>query len=312
MGIFLGLANYFLQRRALANVDSPVDNESVSPCKWLILFGLIAGLVGLVAFFLQHVTLARMLVWVVVAIVLTIYAYYMRQEFRGPGSLNERRHTLVKMGVAIFLMLEAVVFFVLYHQMPTSLNLFAVHNVHPNLFGFPIDPQSFQVLNPIWIVLLCPILAAGYAELSNRGVAMTIPYKFALGMTCCGISFSLLYFARFAHDATGMVSSGWLVASYLFQSAGELLVSALGVAMVAELVPRRMTGFVMGTWFLTSSVSGVIGASVASYAALPRNLQPGIESLMIYTEVFAHIGLITLGIAAVLWLLAPRLNALIR
>lgn len=35
--------------------------------------------------------------------------------------------------VAFLLMLEAVVFFVLYSQMPTSLNSFAIHNVEHNI-----------------------------------------------------------------------------------------------------------------------------------------------------------------------------------
>jgi POT family proton-dependent oligopeptide transporter len=78
--------------------------------------------------------------------------------------------------------------------------------------------------------------------------------------------------------------------------------------MVAELVPAQIAGFVMGMWFLTSAVSGFIGATVASYTALPKHIKPGIESLMIYTHVFAWIGIVTLLIAIGMWLLSPRLN----
>jgi proton-dependent oligopeptide transporter, POT family len=78
--------------------------------------------------------------------------------------------------------------------------------------------------------------------------------------------------------------------------------------MVAELVPGRIAGFVMGMWFLTSAVAGFIGASVASYTALPENIKPGVESLFIYTDVFACIGLVTLGIALLMWFLSPRLS----
>ena len=216
----------------------------------------------------------------------------------------------LRMLLAFILMVEAVGFFTLYQQMPMSLNLFAVNNVNASLFGVPINPQSFQALNPIWIVTMSPMLAMFYERLNQRGCSFPIPYKFALGMTCCGLSFVILYFARFIHDDSGMVSSLWLVASYLFQALGELLVSALGVAMVAELVPPKIAGFVMGMWFLTSSVAGFIGASVASYTALPRDLQPGIDSLMIYTQVFACIGLVTLVVALLLWLISPRLSRL--
>ena len=157
---------------------------------------------------------------------------------------------------------------------------------------------------------MSPVLAIFYNRLNRVGIAFATPYKFALGMTCCGVGFLSLYFCRFAYDAQGFVSSGWLVGAYLFQSMGELLVSALGVAMVAELVPQRMTGFVMGAWFLTSAVAGFTGASVASYTAVPGTVQPGLESLMIYTRVFGCIGLLTLLVALLMWLLAPQLNRL--
>ena len=107
-----------------------------------------------------------------------------------------------------------------------------------------------------------------------------------------------------------MVSSWWLVASYLLQSLGELFVSALGVAMIAELVPAQMTGFVMGMWFLTSAVAGFTGAWVSSHTAMSKNVRPGMESLMVYTDVFFSIGLATLGVAVILWLISPRLSRL--
>lgn len=78
--------------------------------------------------------------------------------------------------------------------------------------------------------------------------------------------------------------------------------------MVAQLVPSQITGFVMGMWFLTSSVAGFIGATVAGFTALPTNVAPGIQSLTLYTQVFAYIGLATLGIGLVMWLSASRLD----
>lgn len=101
--------------------------------------------------------------------------------------------------------------------MPTSLNLFAVNNIKPVLLGIVLDPQSFQALNPIWIILMSPVLAAFYNALNRHGYSFSIPYKFASGMLCCGLSFSLLYFARYMHDGHGIVSSWWLVASYFFK-----------------------------------------------------------------------------------------------
>ncbi|MFI4962614.1 MAG: oligopeptide:H+ symporter [Legionellales bacterium] len=301
-GLLVGLANYWLQHQYVNHISTTADRRKITPMHWALIFLGIVVCTETSAYLLQHVLIAKNLLSCIIIVAILFYFSLMRKESRVSS---------MKMLVALVLMFEAVIFFTLYQQMPTSLNLFAVHNVLPTFLGFTIDPQSFQALNPIWIVLMSPVLAMGYGSLSKRGVLFTVPYKFALGMTMCGISFLMLFFARYFHSDTGMVSSGWLIGSYLFQSLGELLVSALGVAMVAELVPSRIAGFVMGMWFLTSSIAGFIGAKVASYTALPKHIQPGIESLMIYTHVFACIGIVTLCIALFMWLLAPRLNRFI-
>lgn len=299
IGLVMGLANYWFQHHCVAHINTDADKRVISPGYWLlVLFGVTMFTAGC-AYLLQHVMLAKNLLWLVTASVLLAYGLLMKKE---------NHQVRMKMLVAFILMVEAVLFFTLYQQMPTSLNLFAVNNVIPDFFGMTIDPQSFQALNPIWIILMSPVLAAVYRGVHRKKLKFAIPYKFALGMSMCGISFLLLYFSRYFYTDNGMVSSWWLIISYLFQSLGELLVSALGVAMVAELVPASVGGFVMGMWFLTSAVAGFIGASVASYTALPATTKPGIDSLLIYTDVFACIGIITLLISLAMWLLAPRLN----
>lgn len=299
IGLLIGLANYWLQHQFIAHINTEADKREVPSFHWLmILFGILL-LTEFSAYLLQHVMLAKNLFWCITLIVIGYYLFMLQKQ------TNAMRKRML---VALALMLEAVIFFTLYQQMPTSLNLFAVNNVTPVFLGITIDAQSFQALNPIWIVLMSPILAYSYGFLNKKGIIFSIPYKFSLGMTMCGLSFLMLFFARYFYTEQGMVSSWWLIISYLFQSIGELLVSALGVAMVAELVPAQITGFVMGMWFLTSAIAGFIGATVASYTALPEQIKPGVGSLMIYTDVFACIGIVTLIIALFMWLLSPRLS----
>jgi POT family proton-dependent oligopeptide transporter len=302
VGLCLGLVNYWFQRKHVANVNTEADMREIGVVQWTIVIFSIFLFTEIAAYLLQHVMLAKNLLWAITILVVGVYMLMMRKQGKA---------SFMRMLVALALMIEAVIFFTLYQQMPTSLNLFAVHNVIPTFFGISIDPQSFQALNPIWIVIMSPVLAYFYRKLNQTGVMFTIPYKFALGMTMCAISFLVLYFARYFYTGNGLVSSWWMIFSYLFQSIGELLVSALGVAMVAELVPAANAGFVMGMWFLTSAVAGFIGASVASYTALPEHIKPGVESLIIYTDVFACIGLVTLVISVIMWILSPRLTRFI-
>lgn len=299
IGLLVGIANYWLQHQYVAHINTEADKRVITLKHWTIILLGIVSLTVSAAFLIQHVMIAKNLLWFITAVVVVSYGLIMRKESKA---------SFMRMLVAFALMVEAVIFFTLYQQMPTSINLFAVNNVVPTFFGITIDPQAFQALNPIWIVLMSPVLAYFYGKMHKKGMSFAIPYKFALGMTMCAVSFLVLYFARFFYTGNGMVSSWWLISSYLFQSLGELLVSALGVAMVAELVPAQVAGFVMGMWFLTSSVAGFLGATVASFTALPENIQPGLDSLMIYTNVFACIGIVTLVISILMWLLSPRLS----
>lgn len=299
IGLVLGLVNYWFQHGHVAHINTAADMRKITLKHWFVVLVGILALTQISATLLQHVMIAKNLLWGITIAVVGYYSYLMRKEDRA---------SFMKMLVALILMIEAVIFFTLYQQMPTSINLFAVNNVIPTFFGITIDAQSFQALNPIWIVLMSPVLAYFYGRFNRNKVGFSIPYKFALGMTMCAVSFLMLYFARYFYTGNGMVSSWWLIISYLFQSLGELLVSALGVAMVAELVPASIAGFVMGMWFLTSAVAGFLGATVASFTALPEHIKPGVESLMIYTNVFACIGLVTLIIAIFMWLLSPRLS----
>jgi len=299
IGLVIGLANYWFQHQHVAHINTPADKRPLGVWQWVVLLSGVILLTQGAAFLLQHVMIAKNLLWCIVLGTVIAYCALMR---------HENKATCLRMLVAFALMLEALLFFTLYQQMPTSLNLFAVNNVESSILGIAIDAQSFQALNPLWIVLMSPILAYFYNFLHKKGIAFSIPYKFAMGTFMCSLSFLLLYFSRYFYTDNGIVSSWWLIFSYLFQSLGELLVSALGVAMVAELVPASIAGFVMGMWFLTSAVAGFIGATVASYTALPAHIKPGVESLMIYTNVFACIGLVTLVIAFLMWLLAPKLN----
>lgn len=299
IGLLLGLLNYRLQRHLVAGINNAAERRLISLWQWWVIVLCIAALTGLCTYLLEHLMIAQLLLWLMIGGLICVYFYYFSYEDK-----KERQ----RMMVALVLMIEGVIFFILYQQMPTSLTLFAVNNVIPHLLGIPIDPQSFQVLNPLWIIIMGPLLAMFYRQLYQRGVFFPTPYKFATGMILAGFSFVILFFARFWPNEQGMVSSWWLVASYLFQSTGELLVSALGVAMAAELVPVSIRGFVMGMWFMMPSVAGFIGAQVASYTSLPANIEAGFSSLVIYTQVFLWIGLITVGVGGILWLLAAPLQ----
>lgn len=210
-----------------------------------------------------------------------------------------------RMIVALIMMLEAVVFFILYGQMPTSLNFFAIHNVERTFLGFQFEPEQFQALNPFWIMLASPLLAAGYNRLGEK---LTMPFKFAIGIALCSLAFLVLPLGAYFANKLGIVSIGWLVLSYGLQSIGELMVSGLGLAMIAQLVPQRLMGFIMGTWFLTSAIATIIAGFIANMSAISSAIIDPKQSLQVYSRVFMQIGIYTGIIAIIMFIFAPKLK----
>lgn len=270
--------------------------KSPEPVKfWVypLLFAVLVGIWSLIQFLLSSYDWVILGLKVIIAIVLTIY---MVASFRQQGRARRRLFAV------LILMVEAVVFFTLYHQMPTSINLYAVLHVYPSLLGVHFDPQSFQALNPLWIIIWSPFLTKIYQKNVLTSNPWNIFQKFAMGMFCCGLSYLVLYISHFFVDEHVRISAYWLVGSYIFQSLAELLVSALGLAMVAELVPESWMGAVMGMWFLTSSVSGFTGAKLASMMVAPHVTIGTLSSLAGFSQVFGEIAIVTFSISLLMFL----------
>jgi POT family proton-dependent oligopeptide transporter len=95
-------------------------------------------------------------------------------------------------------------------------------------------------------------------------------------------------------------------------SLGELLVSGLGLAMIARYVPARMGGFMMGAYFVATGVSQYLGSVVANFARVPSNELNALQSLPLYTRLFFGLGWLATGGALVAIVLLPFMSRLSR
>jgi POT family proton-dependent oligopeptide transporter len=205
-------------------------------------------------------------------------------------------------------------FFIFYQQQMTSLTLFALRNVDPSfsLFGvhlFSWSAAQFQALNPIWIMLLSPVLASTYTRLAKGRGDISIAAKFALGYVAVAIGFVIYAFSgRYAVD--GRVSSWFMVWGYGLNSLGELLVSGLGLAMIARYIPARMSGFMMGAYFVATGISQYLGSVVANFAQMPSNNLSATQSLPLYTNLFSELGWLAVAGVVMSLLLLPLMRRL--
>jgi POT family proton-dependent oligopeptide transporter len=302
-GMLLSVVNYFAMRRHLAHVGSPPDFEPLQVGKLVLVLAGSAAAAAFVTVVVQDLRLARIVVWTAAAALLVIFGLLIAR-----GNPSERRGLVA---VAI-LTAQTIVFFVFYQQMSTSLTLFALRNVDLRfLLGYEIPPAQMQALNPIWIFILSPLVAWAYGRMAAGRGDLSIGAKFALGFAVLAVGFFAFGLSgRFAHE--GKVSVWWMIGGYGLYSLGEILISGLGLAMVARFVGPRLRGFVMGIWFLATGISQYLGSYVATFASVPENVTSPVETLPLYVNLFLGLGLVaTLGtvVAVALLPVMRRLSA---
>lgn len=62
-----------------------------------------------------------------------------------------------------------------------------------------------------------------------------------------------------------LVSPWWLVASYFFQTVGELALSPVGLSSMTKLSPRKYVGQMMGIWFTASALGNLVAGLVGGH-----------------------------------------------
>jgi proton-dependent oligopeptide transporter, POT family len=170
-----------------------------------------------------------------------------------------------RIGVIFILFIFAAIFWAAFEQAPTSLNLFARDFTNRTIGGWEVPALWFQSINSAFIIVFAPIFGWMWTSLSGRGVNLSSPSKFALGLVLTAIGFGLMIPAAnmiLAAGATGRVSAWWLTWSYLFQTFGELSISPVGLSTMTKLSPRKYVGQMMGIWFLATSVGNLIAGLV--------------------------------------------------
>ncbi|HVB32716.1 MAG TPA: oligopeptide:H+ symporter [Gemmatimonadaceae bacterium] len=282
-GLVVGILNYLVMSRYLRHVGSAPDFQPLNVARLVqVMVGMVIG-IGLVTFIIQNRTVARGTVFLGFLTMLAIFWIMGRK-----GSERERT------GLISVLILTGLgmLFFIFYQQMSTSLTLFSLRNVELNLFGYQVPAGQVQALNPIWIFILSPGLAWLYNSLGRgEGGDFHISTKFAMGFAVLALGFFIYGFS--GHFAVaGKVSFWFMIIGYAFQSLGELLISGLGLAMVARYVGPSLRGFIMGVWFLATGISQYLGSYVATYASVPQNVTSPVDTLPLYTNLFMKLGIV--------------------
>lgn len=290
----------------LADRETQFSQKDKSAQRRSIILGLllICSLPLALSQLLQHADLAKKLVLVTGMVMFGLIIYLAKQQ---PSKMAQD-----KMIAFAALMVVGAIFWMLYHIAPMGLTIFIDHNVQREYGDWIIPPQWFQNINTISIVIGGPLLGIIMHKMRQRGIQINIPSQFALALLCIGIAFAILPIGISYANYMGMVNPSWIICSYVLQSIGELLISPIGYAMIGYLAPTSLQGMMMGMWMLTSGIGGTLSSYSSNWMIAGQESVSPLATNSGYSYVFLVLGLFAIGASMILFVLIPKLRALIQ
>ncbi|HEX7282387.1 MAG TPA: peptide MFS transporter [Vicinamibacterales bacterium] len=303
VGMVLGVIQYVLGSRSLGDAGiapAPATPEDRARWKkqatvWGGLFIAVAAIIGIGGYTgALPVTAAQVADAAGVMLIAITFGFFGWLYFSSEWTPAERKR-LYMIGV---LFLAASVFWSLFEQAGSTLNLFARDRTYNNAFGFDFPSSWFQSMNSLFLIIFAPVMAWVWIRLSAAGKEPSTPMKFALGLIFAGLGFAILVPPS---QAEGQLASPlWLTTTYFLHTLGELFLSPVGLSAMTVLAPARIGGLMMGVWFLATSVGNFISGRVS-----------GLYEAMAVPSLFATIATIGIALGVVLMLLTPVMRQLL-
>ena len=274
IGMTFGLIQYVLGARRLGTAGlypvKPISEKAAAELRRRAFLGIgvtlfvVGGLaVGMVSGMLPLTAtqIANAAGYLLLAITIAFFAWLF---FSGGWTREERRRLYV---IGVFF-LAACLFWSVFEQAGSTLNLFADRDTRLELFGWHFQSAYFQSVNSLFIIALAPVFAWLWIRLRKR--EPSTPVKFSLGLIAVGAGFAVLVPAATLTTRGGLVSPFWLVNTYLLHTCAELCLSPVGLSAMTKLAPARIVGLMMGVWFLALSVGDYMGGRIGGlYESLP-------------------------------------------
>lgn len=277
--------NYAYRYGIYKNLATPVDLAKFDRKKILQVVGYLVSLYALTLFAYSFPESSSLLIGLGSSAGIAVFMW---------KTLQLTGQDKTKQFIAILLILEAVVFFVIYNQLNTTLVLFAKNNSDLTMMGYPVSPAHYQMLNPLLIIGLSFVMPKFYQRFTN----FNIPYQFSAGTILAGIALIVMYFACI-NAQHGTTNGNYLVLTYALITIAELWVSAIGLSMIGLYCCHNMIAFAMGVWYLSNSLSNIISGQLAQIVAMPKEGLTAQSSLHIYQHYFFDLGAaaILIGVA---------------
>ncbi|PAF21986.1 MFS transporter [Terribacillus saccharophilus] len=209
-------------------------------------------------------------------------------------------------GAVLILAVFIIFFWAGFEQAGTSLTLYTRDFIDRSIGGYTIPVSWFQSVNPLFIVILAPIISAIWLKLSKskRGDFRTTT-KMSMGMILLGLGFmilvpAVLYTGSDEGDIVHRANILFIVFTYLFHTLGELCLSPVGLSMVSRVAPVKIASLLMGVWMAATGIASLIAGQLAALT----------ESLG-YVEIFSIIGAVAIVVGLILLSVSKKLQSML-
>jgi POT family proton-dependent oligopeptide transporter len=218
-----------------------------------------------------------------------------------------------KLIAAFIFIIFSIIFWAFFEQSGGSLALFAQNNLHPNLLFFEINPNIVNnTSNSLFVIVFSPILGLLWLAMAKRKIEPNTVVKFGLGFLFLAAAFYVFYYTKFFADAQGLTSLNIFTLAYLVITFGELCLSPIGLSIMTKLSPKRLSGMMMGMWFLASAygqyAAGLLGAGMSS----PDENASLVTKLQGYTDGYYQLAVYALISGVVLIIFTPLIKKLMQ
>ena len=321
IGMLLGLIIFLWGQKYLEGLAEPPSNKymtkvnGISYENWAYISGVVMVLVTW--FLVQNSQLVGQLLGGFGIIFIGAWLLYALLK-----CTPEERDRLIVVGILI---LFSLIFWALFEQAGSSLNILTDRGVDRVIFGWEVPASMFQSLNAGFIFTIAPLFALLWIALAKRNMEPSTPIKFSIGIVLVGLGFLALVYGMSSSEGlqTGVI---WIVLIYLLHTLGELCLSPVGLSSVTKLSPQRIVGFMMGMWFFASAAGNYVASLIAKGTAgdpvlkiaeriyfqvmnLPEdtftfNQKNG------FMDVYTDVGLIAIGCGIFLAIITPLLRKL--
>jgi POT family proton-dependent oligopeptide transporter len=209
------------------------------------------------------------------------------------------KEELRRIGAIGVLFVFNILFWAIYEQGGSSLNIFANKCTDTTIFGWAFPSSWLQTFQAGFIILFAPLISVIWIKLGDK--QPTAPTKFAIGIFLLGLGISLMVPASML-AAQGKVSPFWLIGVFLFECLGELCLSPVGLSTVTKLAPARFAALTMGAWYLSISIGNFTAGSLSGFFD-----EKNISSM---TTLFGSMALAALVATVLMALMVPTVRKL--